>query len=76
MKTLSLILSLIFCLFTASADTSEERKTVFDGAWEVVTMNGAELGHRGVFMVEAPYAFYTEFDEGGEKFCRKFRGKY
>lgn len=74
MKTLSLILSLIFCLLTASADTSKERKTVFDGAWEVVTMNGAELGHRGVFMVEAPYAFYTEFDEEGKNFVGSLRG--
>lgn len=74
MKTLGIILSTIFCLLITSADVPEDRKTVFDGAWEVVTMNGAELGHRGVFMVEAPYAFYTEFDIEEKKFLGSLGG--
>ena len=74
MKALSTLLSVTICFLFTSIDTMKNRNTVFDGAWEVVTMNGEQLGHRGVFMVEAPYAFYTEFDVEEKKFVGSLGG--
>ncbi len=74
MKALTTFLSILFFTLFISSDSMEKRKTVFDGAWEVVTMNGEQLGHRGVFMVEAPYAFYTEFDVEEKKFVGSLGG--
>ena len=38
------------------------------GAWELSTFNGSKLEHRGVLLIEEPYAFYSEFDVEEKKF--------
>lgn len=39
-----------------------------EGAWELQTLNGEELPHRAVLTIQAPYAFYTEFDVSNKEF--------
>ena len=74
MKALSFFYSIVLCLILTVADSTLARKTAFDGAWEVVTKNGIDLKHRAVFMVESPYAFYTEFDVENKKFVGSLGG--
>lgn len=67
------LLSLFLLLFGLSSDRVEKNNraliaNALEGAWELSTFNGTDLGHRGVLLIEAPYAFYTEFDVDQKKF--------
>lgn len=48
--------------------STEVLANALEGAWELVSLNGQELDHRGVLLMEEPYAFYTEFDVEGKNF--------
>ncbi|OEK07213.1 hypothetical protein BFP71_01660 [Roseivirga misakiensis] len=48
----------------SEADLAE----ALEGAWEIQTVDGEKLDHRGVLLIESPYAFYTEFDIDSKKF--------
>ncbi len=62
MKVLAVVFVLFFSL-TIGADINETHSmSALEGAWEVETQNGQALAHRGVLLIQEPYAFYTEFD--------------
>ncbi len=61
------LLSLFILVFVFLPKTEEKVNyddvaNALEGAWELSTVNGEKLEHRGVILIEAPYAFYTEFD--------------
>lgn len=62
MKTLSTLLIVIISLILGLNDRKAPLLNALEGAWEIETLNGEALGHRGVFLIQEPYAFYTEFN--------------
>lgn len=67
------LLSFFLLVFGLNADRGEKSNVklhanALEGAWEISSFNGESLGHRGVLLIEAPYAFYTEFDLEEKKF--------
>lgn len=68
MKTLLLVLSLSVVFLVSDHSNPPDLANALEGAWEIETVNGEALGHRGVMLLEQPYAFYTEFDVENKKF--------
>lgn len=70
MKYLFSLCMVVFVLITPIKNTESSRLSAnaLEGAWELVTLNGQELDHRAVLLMEEPYAFYTEFDIEGKNF--------
>lgn len=62
MKTLSTLLIVVISLFSGLSTTKGTIINALEGAWEIETVNGEALGHRGVLVIQEPYTFYTEFD--------------
>jgi len=62
MKILSTLLIVVIGLISGINDRNTLPLNALEGAWEIETLNGEALGHRGVFLIQEPYAFYTEFD--------------
>lgn len=68
MKTLSAVLIVVISLFTGLNEGKSTLANALEGAWEVESINDQKLDHRGVFLIQAPYAFYTEFDIDSKNF--------
>ena len=68
MKALATILFLLLGLLNTTEDSNSINFNALEGAWEVETVNGEALPHRGVFLMQQPYAFYTEFDVDSKTF--------
>ncbi len=62
MKTLSTLLIISIGLLTGPNTSKLTLANALEGAWEIETVNGEKLAHRGAMLIQAPYAFYTEFD--------------
>lgn len=62
MKVLAILFSGLLSVFLVGDMTKSTPQSAFDGAWEFETINGEGIPHRAVMLIEAPYAFYTEFD--------------
>lgn len=74
MKTLSTLLIAAISLISGINDTKATIVNALEGAWEIETLNGEALGHRGVLLIQEPYAFYTEFDVEKKTFVRSQGG--
>ena len=68
MKTILLVLSLSVIFLVSDYSKQPDLANALEGAWEIETVNGEVLAHRGVLLLEQPYAFYTEFDVQNKKF--------
>lgn len=68
MKTLLLVLSLSVVFLVPDHSDQPNLANALEGAWEIETVNGEALAHRGVLLLEQPYAFYTEFDVENKTF--------
>ena len=68
MKALMFSLSLSVIFVVSDHETRPDLATALEGAWEIETVNGSALEHRGVLLLQSPYAFYTEFDVENKKF--------
>lgn len=70
MKYLFSMCMVVFALMAPMKNTESNpfSANALEGAWELVSLNGQELDHRGVLLMEEPYAFYTEFDIEEKKF--------
>lgn len=68
MKTLITTLFLLLVWLGTPKHELPTNMNALEGAWEVETMNGEPLAHRGVLLVQQPYAFYTEFDVENKNF--------
>ena len=70
MKYLISLFLVVFALLTPckNDEAIEFSANALEGAWELTTLNGQELEHRAVLLIEGPYAFYTEFDVEAKKF--------
>lgn len=68
MKVLQAVLILLFPLTLNVSNETNHAFSALEGAWEVELQNGESLGHRGVLLIEEPYAFYTEFDVESKEF--------
>ena len=68
-KITTLLVSLmLFGLSTSFNTINKKPANALEGAWELETLNGAELPHRAVLTIQSPYAFYTEFDVDKKEF--------
>lgn len=68
MKILSALLVMSLSLISVLDTTEDTISNALEGAWELETLNGKALGHRGVFLIQGSYAFYTEFDVANKNF--------
>ncbi len=68
MKTLPTLLIVLLGLFLGVHNENSVLVNALEGAWEMETLNGEKLQHRGVMLIQAPYAFYTEFDVENKTF--------
>lgn len=59
MKTILLVLSLSVISLVSDHSKQPSLANALEGAWEIETVNGEALAHRGVLLLEQPYAFYT-----------------
>lgn len=62
------ILAYSFSYYSLGAPSDTISMHALEGAWEVQTINGESLPHRGIMLIQAPYAFYTEFDVDAKTF--------
>jgi len=62
MKTLSTLLIISIGLLTGLNTSKSTVVNALEGAWEIESVNGEKLAHRGAMLIQSPYAFYTEFD--------------
>ncbi|MBO3699207.1 membrane or secreted protein [Roseivirga sp. E12] len=62
MKTLSTLLIVSISLLMGLNEGKSTLANALEGAWEIESVNGEKLAHRGAMLIQAPYAFYTEFD--------------
>lgn len=70
MKSLLLFLIIALVPFSTleSSNNVELSANALEGAWELVSLNGQEIEHRAVLLLEEPYAFYTEFNVETKEF--------
>lgn len=61
MKYLSILL-LSILLLNSKDDSKPDLANALEGAWELESLNGEKVEYRGVLLIQAPYAFYTEFE--------------
>ncbi|MFY0593675.1 membrane or secreted protein [Roseivirga sp.] len=68
MKALSYLLSFALLFVGSNKESDVNLANALEGAWEIEKIDGKSLGHRAVFLLESPYAFYSEFDVDSKKF--------
>lgn len=68
MKSLMIFLLILFLIVPWGAPSDTISMHALEGALEVQTINGESLPHRGIMLIQAPYAFYTEFDVDAKTF--------
>lgn len=68
MKVLLFVLSLSAAFLVSDHSNESNLANALEGAWDIESVNGKALVHRGILLMEQPYAFYTEFDVENKKF--------
>lgn len=74
MKALFTIVLFIFSVNAQLTLAPSISINALEGAWEVESINGESLPHRGVMLIQAPYIFYTEFDVASKSFVNSQGG--
>lgn len=71
------LITIVFLIFPVKVQTTASlffSTHALEGAWEVESINGEPLPHRGVMLIQAPYVFYTEFDVSTKTFVNSQGG--